>query len=150
MVTTFIGIDPGKSGGIAWVSNDRMHCAPMPHTDREAFVLLEGVIDPDPFALLELVGAMPRQGLSSTFAFGQNYGLLRGLLTALECRWDTIRPQKWQAEFSLPTLNSCAGSKAVKKRFHRQKAQQLFPTLKVTNATADALLICEYARRHFQ
>jgi crossover junction endodeoxyribonuclease RuvC len=69
------------------------------------------------FAALERVHAMPKQGLSSTFAFGHCFGVMEGILSALEIPYELIEPQKWQALARVPKGKD--GSRA--------RAVQLFP-----------------------
>ena len=90
-------------------------------------------------AMIEKVHSMPKQGVKSSFTFGQGYGFLLGCLTALEIPFEYVTPQKWQRY--LGCLSK--GDKNVTK----QKAQELFPHLEITHATADALLIGEYLKR---
>jgi len=137
-----VGIDPGMAGGIAffdWPPDGKPFiCAfKMPGTERDIYDLLagrEGAV-----VFLEAVHSMPGQGVSSSFKFGRGYGFLRGIVTALKYPLHDVTPQKWQK--ALGCLSR--GDKNVTK----QKAQQLFPQLKITHATADALLIAEYGRR---
>lgn len=68
-------------------------------------------------AALERVHAMPKQGLSSTFAFGHCFGVMEGVLAALEIPYDLIDPQKWQALARVPSGKD--GSRA--------RVVQLFP-----------------------
>ena len=58
-------------------------------------------MSPD-LALIERVHAMPRQGLGSTFRFGQAYGSLLGILAALQIRVVTVSPITWKKHFKLP------------------------------------------------
>lgn len=137
-----IGIDPGASGGIAWhTPASGWDCAKMPETERDVADVLEQIRSEsvDVMAYIEAVHSMPKQGVASSFTFGRSYGFLRGLLIALKIPFTEVTPQKWQKELECRT----AGDKNVSKR----RAQQLFPGLKITHATADALLICEYGRR---
>jgi hypothetical protein len=67
---------------------------------------------------------------------GTNYGFLRGMLIACGVPFDEAAPHKWQKAMGCLTH----GDKNVSKA----KAQQLYPGLKVTHATADALLIASY------
>jgi crossover junction endodeoxyribonuclease RuvC len=97
-------------------------------------------------AFLEKVHAMPKQGVTSCFTFGQNYGFIRGLLTALEIPFEDVTPNAWQKQAGLLRRNKDE-TITQKKNRHKQQAQQLFPHLKVTHAIADALLICEYGRK---
>lgn len=140
MSTAILGVDPGQSGGIALLVGDTAQAAKMPETEAETWELLQAYAAYLPIkAYLERVSAMPRQGVSSTFKFGQSYGMLRAFLVALGIPFETVAPGVWQR--SLGCLSG--GNKAVT----RAKAQELWPHLKATNATADALLIAEYGRR---
>jgi len=136
-----VGIDPGKDGGIAIASTQTIVAYKMPQTERDIFDLLKDEVLPDetPVVFLEKVHSMPGQGVSSSFSFGRGYGFLRGVITALRYPLHEVTPQKWQK--ALGCLSR--GDKNVTKG----KAQQLFPQLKITHLTADALLIMEYGRR---
>lgn len=162
-IDTFIGIDPGASGGIAWIKPSGSGAEKMPETDDDIWDMLVGAIGARGVrgrvrVLLEKVGPARRrdpetgksftQGVASTFKFGQNYGLLRGMLTAADgVSWDLVVPKKWQAEFSLVIPKSRGLTPTQKKNEHKAAAQRLFPDIKVTHARADALLIAEYLRR---
>lgn len=140
----YIGIDPGKSGAIASMTCAR-GCSPVvsfikcSDTEHELSDFLMGASTPSTFAFIEQVSAMPRQGVSSTFKFGQSYGFLRGLLVAHRIPFETVTPAKWQGFMRCRS----GGDKNVTKA----AAQRLFPDVKVTHANADALLLAEYARR---
>ena len=118
----------------------------MPETEGDAGELLwqfncfkfEGKVIQEVFAVIEQVGPMPGNGVTGMFKFGMNYGFLRGLLTAFDIPFDEARPQKWQKAMGCMSK----GDKNVTKA----KAQQLHPELKITHATADAILLAEYAR----
>lgn len=134
-----IGIDPGQSGGIAILYDaGGILVSKMPETERDIFDLLFERDQASPTVFLESVHSMPGQGVSSSFKFGRAYGFLRGIITALKYPLHDVTPQKWQKALSCLT----GGDKNVSK----QRAQQLFPQLKITHATADALLIAEYGR----
>jgi crossover junction endodeoxyribonuclease RuvC len=142
-----IGIDPGQSGGIAWIEpafvTPRVAgAAKMPETEHDVCEYLRqlGRERGEPvLVVIEHVTPMPKQGLGSTWKFGQHYGMLRGILAALGWRYELIRPQKWQATLGCLTH----GDKNITKAM----AQRLFPELKITHATADALLLAYYAAR---
>jgi hypothetical protein len=78
-------------------------------------------------------------GVKSAFTFGNGYGHLEMALTAAGIPFERVRPQKWQQAMGCMTK----GDKNVSKR----RAQELYPQLKVTHATADALLIATYGTR---
>ena len=98
-----------------------------------------------PFAYIEKVSSSPQMGVTSAFTFGRGYGFLRGLLTAYNYPFEEVLPRKWQASFGMKKGKD--ESNTQWKNRLKGKAQQLFPHLKVTLATADALLIAEYGRR---
>lgn len=144
MRTAFIGIDPGLSGGIAVIFSDGS--APvvhkMPETERDVWDCINewsGCNYATPRAAIEAVHAMPKQGVTSTFTFGKGYGALRMALTAAAIPFRDVTPRTWQKELGCLT----GGDKNVSKA----KAQQLFPSIKITHAIADALLIAEWLRR---
>lgn len=140
-----LGIDPGKSGGIALFSGG-VEAEQMPDTERDIHRLVNGFAARADHAYIEQVHAMPGQGVTSMFNFGANYGGLRMVLIASYIPFESVPPAKWQREFGLPTLKK-AGSNAAKKNAHKAKAQELFPSIRVTHAIADALLIAEWGRR---
>ena len=143
---TTIGIDPGKSGGIAWITDGKPCVEKMPETLQDLWELMVSISLPtgkgwpEPCkAYLEQVHSSPQMGVTSAFTFGNGFGHLEMALTAAGIPFERIRPQAWQKAIGCLTK----GDKNVSKR----RAQELFPSMKVTHATADALLICEYGRR---
>lgn len=137
----YIGIDPGLSGGIAFIPDNGTPWAhKMPETDKDLMELFRDSINlSEPRALIELVHSSPQMGVKSAFTFGEGYGRLQMALTALGIPYERVRPQAWQKALGCMTK----GDKNVSKR----RAQELFPDIKVTHSTADALLIAEYNRR---
>jgi crossover junction endodeoxyribonuclease RuvC len=139
--TVYLGVDPGASGAIAALFPDgRAAWVKLAETpaDVAAFVR-DQLVDHEAVAAVEKVGAMPRQGVASTFKFGWSAGFVEGLLVAYGVRFSHVTPAKWQAALSCRT----GGDKNISKR----RAQELWPAVKVTHAIADALLLAEYARR---
>lgn len=140
----FIGIDPGKNGGIVILGGgDLIEVNKMPPTERDVWNILRPYQhSTDTFCLIEKVHSMPGQGVSSSFTFGMGYGALRMALVASEIPFEAITPQAWQKGLGCLT----GGDKNVSK----ERAQNLFPKIKVTHAIADALLIAEWCRRKNQ
>ncbi len=140
----YIGIDPGKSGGIGFINEDgevwavKNDCTYHDLTDavRDAHFAGHATIS---HAVIEEVHSSPQMGVRSAFAFGQSFGSLLMLLAALKIPHERVRPQKWQKALGCMT----GGDKNVSKR----RAQELFPSIKITHAIADALLLAEYSRR---
>lgn len=147
MMAVILGIDPGASGGIAWInwseSDGRLYgvkAHKMPETPRDLAELLDGYTDTYGLsAVIERVSSRPGQGVSSTFKFGANFGMLQGVLAALEIPYDLVTPTVWQKAMGCLSGGDKNRTKAA--------AQRLFPSLKITHATADALLLAEYGRR---
>ena len=168
----YIGIDPGKLGGIAAI-DDRTGEAkawPMPATERDVWELLhdlafQGVV----MALIEeqsgrpprrapkkgwtcprckrgpcqVCGAgMPAMGAKSLATFMTGYGGLRMAVVGCDIRLETVTALKWQTALKCRT----GGDKNVSKR----RAQELFPGLRITHKIADALLLAEYGRRTYR
>jgi len=141
---TIIGIDPGQIGGIAIVGPDMLDAVKMPDTERDVFELLAEWAPLASRAVIEQVGVMPKEGVRSAFTFGRGYGGLRMALIALRMPFQAVAPGVWQRPFNLPTGK---GGKTAKKNVHKARAQEMFPSLKITHAIADALLIAEWGRR---
>lgn len=142
MSVTILGLDPGGSGAIACI-DDSGEPSWIKLDSTEADIAravaswdAEHVVN---FAFIERVHSMPKQGVSSSFKFGQSYGFLRGVLVALSIPFEEVTPQTWQKAMGCMSK----GDKNVTKA----RAQQLFPGVNITHANADALLIAEYGRR---
>jgi crossover junction endodeoxyribonuclease RuvC len=158
----FIGIDPGKDGCLAILGyrvtpivipfNEAEYTNQLRRLDpaRKPLVWQDkdlGELTPvEPFCVVEHVNAMPGQGVTSCFSFGQNFGFIIGLLTAFRIPYELVRPQKWKKEFSCTSDKNTSIS----------VAQRLFPgvdlrrTPKCTkphDGMAEALLMAEHARR---
>jgi crossover junction endodeoxyribonuclease RuvC len=146
---TIIGIDPGTNGGIAWITDGKPCVEKMPDTLQDLWELIQniravsslplGIGETKAMAYIEQVHSSPQMGVKSAFTFGNGFGHLEMALTAAGIPFTRIRPQVWQKELGCLTK----GDKNVTKR----KAQELFPSLKVTHATADALLIAKYGTK---
>lgn len=147
-----IGIDPGLSGAIALLRNgEYAEVWDMPTMGRGsgnkqqvnsaevARILREC---PPCHAFMELVGAMPGQGVSSMFNFGKAAGAAMGALAALQFPVVEVTPQRWKKEFSLI---------GKEKDMARTAAQQLMPLAPLSRkkdcGRADALLLALYGYR---
>lgn len=145
----YVGIDPGKKGGLVTLDEEgnMLSCERMPPTlaDTWDWVRSQGMVN---FAVLERVSgyAGKKQPGSTMFNFGASYGALRMALTAAEVRFEETVPRTWQKAMSISPRKVSEKKTAWKNRL-KEKAQQLFPGLKVDLAVADALLIAEFCRR---
>ncbi len=154
------GIDPGVSGAISVFENKKIitffdmptmiegkknkrqvNAAQLAHeiksriTDREATSVI-----------IEQVSAMPGQGVTSMFNFGQSFGVIKGICSALGISIYFIRPVKWKKHFNL------IGSE---KDASRTKVIEMFPDLspqlnkKKDSNKSDAILIGKYFVDHY-
>ena len=142
-----IGIDPGTNGGIAWITDGKPCVEKMPGSLRDLWDLIcditnhpRSTVDGRKYkAYIEQVHSSPQMGVKSAFTFGNGFGHLEMALTAAGIPFERVRPQVWQKAMGCMTK----GDKNVSKR----KAQELFPSIKVTHAIADALLIASYGAK---
>lgn len=149
----FIGVDPGMHGGIAVLTREGtiVLAKQMPATDRDVIDILrqDGLRRGFTRAILERAASSRQMGRASAFKFGVGYGALRMALTAAEISFDEAAPAKWQRAMQcLDPTPKALGKKD--KNITKRRAQQVFPTITVTHAIADALLLAEYCRRFFR
>lgn len=135
----FMGIDPGKSGGIARIHGDGVFWCKLDATEGDIIGWLRTYDLDGCYAVIERVSSSPQMGVTSAFTFGRSYGFLRGCLAALSIPYVEVTPAKWQRAMGCLS----GGDKNVTK----QKAQQLYPDVKITHANADALLLATYCRQ---
>lgn len=141
-MNAYLGVDPGVSGSSFLILQDE-HPRFVYHSETEKDISDWYAAMADQYqivAMLEKVQAMPKQGVSSTFKFGQSFGFLRGLLTAHQIPFELVSPQRWQKQLQCQT----GGDKNITKAL----AQRLLPSFKFTHKTADAFLLAQYARRY--
>lgn len=142
-----IGIDPGKGGGVAIFWEDGKREAHPYKNDEDTFELLESIAsgEAETTVFLELVGGFAgvRHPGSFMFNFGDGFGYYRGLLRGLEISTRLVRPQEWQK--GIPGLKGLKGDD--RKRALKVHAARIFPELKPTLKTCDAILIADWGRR---
>ena len=125
-----LGVDPGVSGAIACYDTDLLALAirdiPTAKSRQNRSVILESelarrihALAPDQ-AVVELVHALPKQGVSSTFSFGVSFGVLRGVLAAFEIPVSFLTPQEWRRLTRVPGRGGDKGTS-------RTRACELFP-----------------------
>lgn len=118
-----LGIDPGKNGALAWLDEhgELVHIEDMPQFTGSALgvQLADAIrICRPSTAWVEKVGAMPRQGVSSTWKFAENYGVILGTLGALDIPVHHVTPAKWKASARLSSDKNAS----------RQRACELWPS----------------------
>lgn len=148
---TYIGIDPGKGGALA-IINGIGNISIYPF-DKEVYrnVLSDYQrVGSETLAkcCLEHVGAAPKQGVVSMFHFGENFGFIQGLLEAYEIPYELVRPAKWKKEFSV-TADKNTSIEVCHRLFPNVSLKRTEKCKTDSSDIAEALLMCEYARRHF-
>lgn len=112
----YVGIDPGKSGGICVYDTDdnTVDFAKMPSTVHDIVIHLVVIKNGfrDVKVVLEKVHSMPGQGVASTFTFGQGYGQLQGVIAALGLQCIEVIPNKW-----MKCIGSMPKDKSERKKF---------------------------------
>lgn len=154
----FIGVDPGKAGGLVAIWPEGTTATPMPATEKDIWdwFRMLWVTDYSAVAVIEKVHAMPKQGVTSSFTFGMGYGGLRMCLISAGIRFEAVTPQAWMKGLSIPPRKKGGGTDVQWKDKLRARAQELFPELDCWDwligeqrKVSDALLIAEYCRRKF-
>ena len=152
-----IGVDPGISGSICFFENGKIiDVIEMPtmaegkknkrqvngsQIYNEISNRIHKVKNQEIRVIIEQVSAMPGQGVTSMFNFGQSFGILKGICSAMKLPMYFIRPAKWKKYFNL--LNS-------EKDASRTKAIEIFPyfssqlSKKKDSNKADAILIASF------
>ena len=143
----YIGIDPGKNGGIAIIDSDG--AIAFPFSEERLLIELDGIAQEyECICCLEHVHAMPKQGVSSTFNFGMNFGFIQGVLKAYSIPYELVTPQKWKKEFSC-TSDKNTSIEVCKRLFPNVNLKATERCKKDHDGLAEALLIAEYGRRHY-
>ena len=152
-----IGIDPGISGSICFFENGKvMDIIEMPNMAEgkkskrqvngaqiynEILSRIKNYNKEEIKVVIEQVSAMPGQGVTSMFNFGQSFGVLKGVCSAMQLPMYFVRPAKWKKYFNL--INS-------EKDASRTKAIEIFPYIssqlskKKDANKADAILLASF------
>ena len=150
-----IGIDPGINGAISIIENKKIlevydtptmidgkknkrqiNSAQVTNIFKERLNN-----DKDVIVVVEQVNAMPGQGVTSMFNFGQSFGVIKGICAALSLPIHFVRPTKWKKHFNLIKTNKDAS---------RTKVIEVYPEIssklhrKKDSNRADAILITLY------
>ena len=150
-----IGIDPGLSGAIAILQDKKviglfdmpvmaegkknkrqLNSAQLVNIIKDNFIGKEEIV-----VVVEQVNAMPGQGVTSMFNFGQTFGAIKGVCAALELPIFFVRPSKWKKYFELINASKDAS---------RTKAIEMYPSLsnqlskKKDVNKSDAILIARF------
>ena len=158
-----IGIDPGISGSICFFEDGKiLEVIEMPvmtegkknkkqvngaQIYNEFSKRINKKKDDEVRVVIEQVSAMPGQGVTSMFNFGQSFGILKGICSAMQLPMFFVRPAKWKKYFNL--INS-------QKDASRTRAIEIFPyfstqlSKKKDSNKADAILIASFYYETYQ
>ncbi len=112
-----------------------------PQTYNEIYSRIKKVSKNDITVVIEQVSAMPGQGVTSMFNFGQSFGVLKGICSAMQLSMQFVRPAKWKKYFGLIKAEKDAS---------RTKVIEIFPYIssqlsrKKDSNKADAILIASF------
>ncbi len=158
-----IGIDPGISGAICFFENGEVkEIIDMPNMAdgkknkrqingpqvyNEISSRIKNTPKKEIVVVIEQVSAMPGQGVTSMFNFGQSFGVLKGICSAMQLSMRFIRPAKWKKYFGLIKTEKDAS---------RTKVIEIFPYIssqlskKKDSNKADAILISSFFHNTYQ
>ena len=158
-----IGIDPGISGAICFFENGEIKdIIDMPlmaegkknkrqingsQLYNEIIERIKNVSKKDIFVVVEKVSAMPGQGVTSMFNFGQSFGVIKGICSAMQLPIYFVRPAKWKKYFNLLKTEKDAS---------RSKVIEIFPYIsaklsrKKDSNKADAILLASYFENSYK
>ena len=158
-----IGVDPGLSGAICFFEDGKiLDVVEMPtmtegkknkrqvngsQVYNEISTRIKQIDKKDIKVIIEQVSAMPGQGVTSMFNFGQSYGILKGMCSAMQLPMYFVRPAKWKKYFGLINTEKDAS---------RTEAIEIFPyfssnlSKKKDSNKSDAILIASYYYETFR
>lgn len=142
----YVGVDIGQNGGYAVIYPN----GPVVDAfDKEDFVeaMRNVALQDEPvICCVELVGAMPKQGVTSMFNFGKSAGFVEGVLSALGIPYQLVKPRDWKKEFNLNS-DKAKSIEVCQRLFPKVNLRRTERCKKPHDGMAEALLMAEYARR---
>ena len=158
-----IGIDPGITGAICFFEDGEIKdVIEMPNMAdgkknkrqingsqifNEISVRIKDISKKEVLVVMEQVSAMPGQGVTSMFNFGQSFGVIKGICSAMQLSVHLVRPVKWKKYYSLIKCEKDAS---------RTKVIEIFPYIssklskKKDSNKADAILIASFFHNTYQ
>ena len=142
----YIGIDPGAKGCMCLIGNGKLVFKDFDLKKYSSTLkALSSPYDTELMVAVEKVHAMPGQGVSSSFSFGQRLGELEGILTALQIPYELVAPKDWQKACGIPAKSDKKGIASV--------MQKLYPTAELygnkgglRDGRSDALGLAHFIR----
>jgi len=172
-MTTYVGIDPGLDGAFGVIEDEHVYGIPIPtfwytlksgkrrrqydhmairkilEVRKDAIVTIEQQI-PLPLVFEKANGIKQKQRATSLFTTGYGFGVLMGLLAAIDITTKTVHPKTWQAAFFKRENGKTTKEQALEVVNVLFTNINLFASERSTkehDGIIDALLICEYGRR---
>tara|TARA_B100001750_G_C15342510_1_gene512988 strand:+ start:371 stop:865 length:495 start_codon:yes stop_codon:yes gene_type:complete len=158
-----IGIDPGITGAICFFEDGEVKdIIEMPNMAdgkknkrqingsqifNEISIRIKDIHKKEVLVVMEQVSAMPGQGVTSMFNFGQSFGVIKGICSAMQLSMHFVRPAKWKKYYGLIKSEKDAS---------RTKAIEIFPYIssklskKKDSNKADAILIASFFHNTYQ
>lgn len=163
----YVGIDPGMSGGLAAIGDDIVMVTSMPVIKgtkggtknaidvrgiKEWFAKLKNgggrELRKIKTVVIEKVHAMPKQGVTSSFNFGVNYGIVQGVVGAIGLPLVFVTPQAWKKEILAGTLkDKSAAIQYVRGKYPDVSLRQTERCRVDHDGMAEAICMAEYAKR---
>ncbi|HAX91973.1 MAG TPA: hypothetical protein DCY07_07185 [Rhodospirillaceae bacterium] len=158
-MTLFVGIDPGLSGALAFLSGEELDVLAMPTLTITKAKGTRRVLDLTALAniidnktknaakvsvFIERVASMPKQGVASMFSFGESYGAIKGIVAANFLPMTLVTPVTWKAKLKVSRNKDDA----------RYRASQLMPRFahlwprRKDDGMAEAALIAFYGQNY--
>lgn len=113
----YVGIDSGFTGALCFINDGDVSFHDMPTIKRaktktkkaktvidavRLVAILNSEIQNKDYSInIEKVGSMPNQGVTSTFNFGEGYGMIQGVLVGMGLGYNLVTPQVWKKKFNL-------------------------------------------------
>lgn len=147
----YLGIDPGKNGGLCIIQADGTPLEWTRMPDGKAriidFIVKVNAEYPRLVLVTELAQAMPKQGVTSCFRYGQHFGTFEDAAILLKIPYHEVRPTIWKKTFGLGSNKQDSSS----------VCRRIFPLVDLIpqgcrvehDGIAESLLIAEWARRKY-
>jgi hypothetical protein len=148
----FIGIDPGKGGGIAYISESESNVeyfkCKSAYDLHTVFKIIKGSFAPkDIHIYVEKVWSFPKDSNKASFTFGKNMGMWETLLGINELAYTSVLPRAWQKYLHIPSgMKKTERKKLLKKVANDYIRCYDTESKPITYYTADAICIAYYGK----
>jgi crossover junction endodeoxyribonuclease RuvC len=151
----FLGIDPGKMGGITIIKGNSNLSIEMPVTEEKELdilkiytVITDFIKDDICVGIIEKSQSMKGQGVVSTFTYGKGYGVLLAILVIADVKFEEIRPTTWKRFFGLLKTTKLQSVELAEKFDKNQEFRTKRGRL--MDGKAESYLLAEYGKRNFK